>query len=237
LGFPTAIEAVILKGEPKRSVRAGLVLPPVDFAAHLSALQKEWGTVTVIDADKAMSELMYPNVFLGYMKRLQSKGPLLRYLTTPVYFYAMKQGDVMHTTVPLSLVSHLGSNVGIKRTDDAEKVEEQEQYVSVSIQLLSVSSLKKGKRQVKFLINGVEQPVVEVKDSTGKFVFQGPMADASDPNQVACPMPGTLEKLLVTEKQAVVAGQILCTVSAMKMEVRQSIKCIDFSRLLGCIAL
>ena len=32
-------------------------------------------------------------------------------------------------------------------------------------------------------------------------------------------MPGALEKLLVTEGQVVAAGDVLCTVSAMKMEV------------------
>ena len=32
-------------------------------------------------------------------------------------------------------------------------------------------------------------------------------------------MPGVVEKMLAKEGQAVVAGDVLCTVSAMKMEV------------------
>ena len=32
-------------------------------------------------------------------------------------------------------------------------------------------------------------------------------------------MPGIVEKLLVTEKQTVAAGDVLCVISAMKMEV------------------
>ena len=33
-------------------------------------------------------------------------------------------------------------------------------------------------------------------------------------------MPGSVEKLLVTEGQLVIAGETLCTISAMKMEVK-----------------
>jgi biotin carboxyl carrier protein len=33
-------------------------------------------------------------------------------------------------------------------------------------------------------------------------------------------MPGAVEKLLVKEGQTVAAGETLCTVSAMKMEVK-----------------
>lgn len=37
--------------------------------------------------------------------------------------------------------------------------------------------------------------------------------------QVGSPMPGAVEKVLVTAGQHVNAGDVLCTVSAMKMEV------------------
>ena len=39
-------------------------------------------------------------------------------------------------------------------------------------------------------------------------------------NQMGSPMPGSVEKLLVTEGQLVAAGETLCTISAMKMEVK-----------------
>ena len=38
--------------------------------------------------------------------------------------------------------------------------------------------------------------------------------------QMGSPMPGSVEKLLVTEGQLVKAGETLCTISAMKMEVK-----------------
>ena len=57
-------------------------------------------------------------------------------------------------------------------------------FVQVSIQLVRVSSLKEGVRTVVFLVNGSEQHV-NVKDTGGKFVFEGPMADTSDSTQVS----------------------------------------------------
>lgn len=37
---------------------------------------------------------------------------------------------------------------------------------------------------------------------------------------MASPMPGVVEKVLVTEGKQVAAGDVLCTISAMKMEVK-----------------
>lgn len=66
-----------------------------------------------------------------------------------------------------------------------------------------------------------ETQSVDVKDSAGVFVFEGAMADpAKSTTQMASPMPGVIEKLLVKVGDKVKAGDTLCVVSAMKMEVR-----------------
>ena len=74
------------------------------------------------------------------------------------------------------------------------------------------------------MVRQEEEQSAQVSDSGGAFVFEGPMADPSQPlNQVGSPMPGVVEKLLLgpgCEGQAVLAGQTLCVVSAMKMEVK-----------------
>mmetsp|Transcript_2121 Transcript_2121/g.4005 ORF Transcript_2121/g.4005 Transcript_2121/m.4005 type:complete len:110 (-) Transcript_2121:91-420(-) len=79
--------------------------------------------------------------------------------------------------------------------------------------------MKKGHRELFFTVNGSKQ-VANVKDSTGAFVFEGPMADSAEASQLGSPMPGVVEKVLVAEGDLVDAGDTLVTISAMKMEVK-----------------
>lgn len=60
---------------------------------------------------------------------------------------------------------------------------------------------------------------VSVKDYDGAFVFDGPMADAADAAQLGAPMLGVVEQLNVSPGQTVAEGDVIATVSAMKMEV------------------
>ena len=211
-GFPKAVEDAILKGAAKRTVRAGLVLPPADFDANVKTLSDKWGVA--ISHEMGMSSLMYPAVFADYMKRLASKGPLLRYLPSPCYFYAMGTGQKLKMNVPANLASHV--------VKDAQSGNGGEGLVEVTIELKRVGPLKEGKRTVVFGINGKTEQHVDVKDSTGAFVFDGPMANAASPGEIASPMPGQIEKLLVKEGQKVAAGDTLLVVSAMKMEVKST---------------
>ena len=47
-------------GTPKRTVRAGLVLPPANFETYLAGLSSKWGRA--ISQEEGMSSLMYPQV-------------------------------------------------------------------------------------------------------------------------------------------------------------------------------
>jgi pyruvate carboxylase len=211
-GFPAAVEEAILKGAKRRMERAGLVLPPADFAAHIAGLSAKWGRP--ITPEESMSSLMYPQVFADFMARREKKGSLLRYLPTPVYLYGMVPGDTFVMHVPLALAQHSARCHldGGAPSSDAP--------VAVTVEMKRVGPLKAGSlRTVVLAVNGHEQHV-EVKDSSGKFVFEGPMADTSKPGHVASPMPGQVEKLLVAEGDKVAAGDTLCTISAMKMEVK-----------------
>ena len=202
-----------MKGVAKRTVRAGLVLPPADFNANIATLSEKWGVA--MSPEMGMSSLMYPAVFADYMKRQQSKGPLLRYLPTPVYFYAMQAGQSFKMKVPSGLVSHI-------LKDAAVAASSAEPFVEVEVELRRVGPLKEGKRTVVFGINKTTEQSVDIKDSTGAFVFDGPMADAKSLGDIASPMPGVVEKLLVKEGQAVKTGDTLAVVSAMKMEVKST---------------
>jgi len=58
-----------------------------------------------------------------------------------------------------------------------------------------------------------------MKDASGEVEFTGRMASANDRSHIGCPMPGLVEKVHVTPGAQVAEGDILFTVSAMKMEV------------------
>jgi pyruvate carboxylase len=213
-GFPLPVEEAILKGETKRTQRAGVMLAPVDFVQNLITLTTRWCSEAegfpgeTISAEQAMSSLMYPKVFDDYMKRRRGKGRALRYLPTPVYFYAMSPGQKFNMLVPAEIL------VDVTKTAATSP-----DQVNVSIELIRVCPLKEGKRKVIFSVNGIEQHF-DVKDTSGAFIFEGEMADPKVIDQVGSPMPGLVEKLLVVSGQKVAAGDTLCTISAMKMEVK-----------------
>ena len=110
-GFPENVEKMVLKGAERRKVRAGLVLPPANFSENQAKLSAEWGVE--ISPEMAMSSLMYPKVFSDFMQRRKNKGLLLRYLPTPVYFYAMKTNQAFTMTVPATLAPELTKDEAI----------------------------------------------------------------------------------------------------------------------------
>ena len=206
-GFPVSVENAILKGAPRRTVRAGLVLPPADFESYITGLSAKWGRS--ISEEEGMSSLMYPQVFTDFMTRSQQKGLLLKYLPTPVYLYGLLPGE-----------SFTLENVPSEAARDALVACEADAVCSVTVSLKRVGPLRGGNmRSVLFAVNGKEQQH-DIKDSSGKFEFEGPMAESGKAGQMGSPMPGSVEKLLVKEGQVVAAGDTLCTISAMKMEVK-----------------
>jgi pyruvate carboxylase len=225
-GFPAKVEELILRGESKRTTRAGLVLPAVDFTTHREKLCTQWNEE--VSYEEAMSELMYPQVFADYMKRRQDKGPLLTYLPSVVYLYAMLPNDEFIIRLPAALLPHILSKpvppvAAVAGSDD----------VLVKVECQRVTAIAQGRRTVHFQVtllqsDGMtiihsEHQTVDVKDSGGVFVFDGAMADVKKPmDQIASPMAGIIEKVLITPGQQVQAGDVLCTVSAMKMEVKVS---------------
>mmetsp|Transcript_10287 Transcript_10287/g.15637 ORF Transcript_10287/g.15637 Transcript_10287/m.15637 type:complete len:1291 (-) Transcript_10287:104-3976(-) len=216
-GFPESVEKAVLRGAPKRTVRAGITLPPEDLEANIAALSAQWGVP--ISEEEGMSSLMYPKVFSDYMKRQQSKGgELLRHLPSPVYFYGMVPGQSFTMTAPSSLLMTKEGEAPLLLPSGAGPVEATG-YTQVSIKLERITPLKGGMRDLIFSVNGMKQ-VATVRDTSGAFVFDGPMVNSSDPKQLGSPMPGVVEKVLVEAGQTVSAGETLCTVSAMKMEVK-----------------
>lgn len=218
-GFPEEIEKAVLRGVPKRTQRAGLTLPAVDFNQNVeqNLVGCNIADYTAGKYELGMSYLMYPKVFSDYIKSINSKGGvLLRYLPTPVYQHGMIPGQSFTMYVPSSAATE--GDVPLLRAVNLSD-QAKEGFVQVILRLERVGPLKNGTRELIFKVNGATQRAV-VKDSTGGFTFDGPMADSKDPSQLASPMPGQIEKMMVSVGTNVSVGDTVCTVSAMKMEVK-----------------
>jgi acetyl-CoA carboxylase carboxyl transferase alpha subunit len=234
LGFPKILEELVLKGQEKLTIRAGLVLPPVNFEENLTELRSKWDSS--LTSEDGMSYLMYPVVFNDYMTRKGKKGPLLTELPTLVYLYGMIAGDIfdMYLTKE-QLMNHFFSNIKNQANVGSLLSSENEKdgKFKVRVELQRITSIQQQLRTAVFLFSLLthkdntvlykETQSAEVKDTGGVFVYEGPMANPSKANkEVASPMGGLVEKVFVKEGQNVEAGTILCTVSAMKMEVKVS---------------
>jgi pyruvate carboxylase len=200
----------------RHATRQGLVLPPIDFAENIKSLCESTGLQ--LSEEDGMSSIMYPAVFSKFLDRRAQKGLLLKYLPTPVYFYAMKP----NTDFDMTILPSQASELNIK--DISALPKDKDGKVTVNIALRRVGPLKDRFREVVFSVSGNDQ-IAKVKDTTGVFVFEGPMVDASDSSQVGSPMPGSIEKILVKNGQKVEAGDTLMIIGAMKMEVKTSAPC------------
>ena len=89
-GFPKALEAKVLKGEPPLSGRAGDFLAPVDLEAMRKELEHVIGRQAG-DTDLA-SYLMYPKVFREYAEHRREFGDV-SLLPTSAFFYGLQDRE------------------------------------------------------------------------------------------------------------------------------------------------
>jgi acetyl-CoA carboxylase carboxyl transferase alpha subunit len=211
-GFPTALEENILRGQERRKIRAGLVLPPINFDENIENLvksyaDKSWnGGKPDFDELAGMSSIMYPKVYGDYLDRMLKQGRYFRHLPTPQALHGCAPGEG-----PFTLESIPNTNSGPPEP--------------LVISLDRIGPIKAKRRMVYFTIKkkgamDTEEYSVSIKDSSGGFEFEGPMADTTELSQLGSPMPGVIEKILVSANDRVNAGDTLAIVSAMKMEVK-----------------
>ena len=190
-GFPDKIVAKVLKGEKPNTERPGKHLEPVDFEETRAKLVKELEGKSV-DNEDLNGYLMYPKVFLDYMGRHRTYGPV-RTLPTKTFFYGMEPGEEISVEIdPGKTMEILLQAVGETNED--------------------------GDVRVFFELNG--QPrVIRVPNRMVKSqTTQRPKAEAGNPNHVGAPMPGVVASVSVQVGQKVKDGDPLLTIEAMKME-------------------
>jgi pyruvate carboxylase len=190
-GWPEAIQKKVLKGEAPMTDRPGAHLPPVDLEAVRAKLSAELNGYAVDDED-LNGYLMYPKVFLDYMGRHRSYGPV-RVLPTRTFFYGMEPGGEITAEI-----------------DPGKTLE-------IRLQAVGETS-EDGEVKVFFELNG--QPrVIRVPNRAVKAKTAArPKAAEGNPAHIGAPMPGAVASVAVVPGAKVRAGDLLLTIEAMKME-------------------
>lgn len=190
-GFPSELQAKVLKGEKPITNRPGENLAPLDLEAERAEISAVLGGMD-IDGEDLNGYLMYPKVFTEYMKRHEIFGPV-RTLPTSTFFYGMEPGDEISTEI-----------------DPGKTLE---------IQMIAIGETDEdGKVQVFFELNGQPRSVRVMNRAAAVTTETRPKAQDGDATQLGAPMPGVISSVAVSVGQTVAQGDLLCTIEAMKME-------------------
>jgi len=189
-GFPSAIQAKVLKEETPITARPGSLMDSVDLETTRQEVESK--VSRPVDDEDLSSYLMYPKVYLDYMSRREDYGPV-RVLPTWTFFYGMEPGE------------EIGVDLEPGKT------------LQIRLQATSETT-PEGEVKLFFELNG--QPrVIRVPDRSATAASgRAEKADSTNELHVAAPMPGSVASVAVSAGQKVKAGDLLLSLEAMKME-------------------
>jgi len=190
-GWPKAIQQKILKGEEPLTVRPSSVLEPMDIEAKRKEVSDALGGVKTDDEDLC-GYLMYPKVYVDYMNRHATYGPV-RTLPTETFFFGMEAGEEISAEI-----------------DPGKTLE-------IRLQTIGDTN-SEGEVKVFFELNGQPRTVRVPDRSAAQSIVTRPKAEDGNDNHIAAPMPGVVASVAVKAGQKVSAGDLLVTIEAMKME-------------------
>ncbi|MEC7257967.1 MAG: biotin/lipoyl-containing protein, partial [Pseudomonadota bacterium] len=190
-GFPDAILKKVLKGEKPTLERPGLKAAPVDIEETRAKLSAELEGMSVDDED-LNGYLMYPKVFLDYMGRHRSYGPV-RTLPTHTFFYGMEPGEEISAEI-----------------DPGKTLE-------IRLQAIGDTD-EKGEVKVFFELNGRPRVIRVPNRLVTATTAARPKAEVGNPNHIGAPMPGVVASVGASAGQKIKQGDLLLTIEAMKME-------------------
>ncbi|PIL18218.1 pyruvate carboxylase [Puniceibacterium antarcticum] len=190
-GFPKGIVKKVLKGEKPNTERPGKHVPAADLEKIRADVSKEMEGKEVDDED-LMGYLMYPKVFLDYMGRHRTYGPV-RVLPTKTFFYGMEPGEEITAEI------------------DPGKIME--------IRLQTIGETQEdGEARVFFELNGQPRTIRVPNRKAKASSVARPKAEAGNSNHIGAPMPGVVATVAAKTGQKVKEGDLLLTIEAMKME-------------------
>jgi pyruvate carboxylase len=189
-GWPAALQAKVLKGEPPIELRPGARLPPADLELARETLSLRCGRP--VSLEELAAGLMYPKVFEQFADVARRFGPTSR-LPTPVYFYGLRPGQ------EIAVDLEPGKTLVIVLTAVGEPDEE-------------------GAVRVYFELNGQPRTirVIDRAHEPAKTARRKALED--EPGHVPAPMPGVVASVAVATGRQVRAGEVLLAIEAMKME-------------------
>ena len=190
-GWPHGIQAKVLKGVTPMTDRPGRALPPVDLEAVRTQISADMGAKTVDDED-LNGYLMYPKVFLDYMGRHKTYGPV-RCLPTRTFFYGMAEGEEISAEI-----------------DPGKTLE-------IRLQTVGDTS-DDGDVRVFFELNGQPRTIRVPNRKVAAQTAKRPKAEAGNAKHIGAPMPGVVATVAAAAGKPVHAGDLLLTIEAMKME-------------------
>jgi pyruvate carboxylase len=190
-GWPKAIQSKILKDEKAFTERPGLHAEACDIEETRLSVSKELEGKAVDDEDLA-GYLMYPKVFMDYMGRHRTYGPV-RTLPTKTFFYGMKPGEEITAEI-----------------DPGKTLEIRMQAVG--------ETDENGEAKVFFELNGQPRTIRVQDRKIAASSAVRPKAEAGNANHIGAPMPGVVATVAVQAGQKVCEGDLLLTIEAMKME-------------------
>ena len=189
-GFPEALSRKILKGEKPIEGRPGAALPPADLRA--ARAKAEAATGWTLSEEELYSYLLYPKVFIDYAEHRTRYGPV-SVLPTEVYFYGLPPGQEISIDL--------------------------ERGLTLVIRCLAIGETdEEGNVRVFFELNGQPRSVKIENREAAASVARRPKADPANACHVSAPMPGVVASVAVSAGRPVVAGDLLVTIEAMKME-------------------
>jgi pyruvate carboxylase len=189
-GFPPALQARVLRGRKPIEGRPGASLPPADFAATRRELERQIGRSA--NEKELLSYLLYPRVF-PELAAHQARYSDTSVLPTPVFFYGIRPGEEVSIDI--------------------------EKGKTLIVKFLTVGEAHAdGTRTVFFELNGQPREAVVMDRALGGKVAARRKVEKGNPLHVGAPMPGLVVHVLVSPDEAVVPGQKLFTLEAMKME-------------------
>ncbi|MCD2345718.1 pyruvate carboxylase [Clostridium guangxiense] len=192
-GFPKDLQEIVLKGEKPITCRPGELLPPEDFDAVRTHLNKDC-KIEPTDKD-VISYALYPEVFESYLRYKDEYGDLSR-IGSDVFFHGLSEGEISELEIA--------------------------EGKTMVVQLLDIGKLdKQGNRTLVFEINGNRREI-KIKDKMSaakQEVFEETvMANPENKKEIGASIPGNVIKILVNEGDQVKKGQSLMVIEAMKME-------------------
>nr|WP_208764131.1 pyruvate carboxylase [Bradyrhizobium macuxiense] len=189
-GWPKALQKKALKGETPITARPGSLLPDADLSAYREDAERLCGRQ--LDEAEFSAYMMYPKIFTEFVAIQRKYGPVT-VLPTPVFFYGMKIGS--------------------------EAMLEIERGKALVVQLITIGETRDdGQVALFFELNGQPRIITVPDRAAGAAVKARRKAESGNTAHIVAPMPGVVATVNVVKDQEVVAGDVLLTLEAMKME-------------------